>query len=59
MILSTLASCTLEDVAAASRQAGNGRAGFSSTCKPSEHSAELVHRAEAAGYEAIVTTDAP
>ena len=61
MILSTLASCTLEDVAAISRQAGNGPHWFQLYLQAErEHSAELVQRAEAAGYEAIVfTVDAP
>lgn len=61
MILSTLASCTLEDVAATARQAGNGARWFQLYLQPDRGaSAELVQRAEAAGYEAIVfTVDAP
>ena len=61
MILSTLASCTLEEVAAAARQGGDGPRWFQLYLQHErEISAELVRRAEAAGYEAIVlTVDAP
>jgi 4-hydroxymandelate oxidase len=63
MIVSTLSSLTLEDIASTGRQTA---AGFAVTPAPlwfqlylqedREWSAELVKRAEAAGYEAIVLT---
>ncbi len=60
-ILSTLASCTIEEVAAMSRQAGDGARWFQLYLQPDRGlSGELVRRAEAAGYAAIVfTVDAP
>ena len=61
MILSTLSSCGLEEVAAAARQGGEGPRWFQLYLQPEPSlNAELVQRAEAAGYEAIVfTVDAP
>jgi len=61
MVLSTLASCQIEDVAAAARQGGDGPRWFQLYLQPERSlNAELVQRAEAAGYEAIVlTVDAP
>lgn len=63
MVVSTLSSFTMEEVAQAGRQAA---AGFDVTPAPlwfqlylqedREHSAELIHRAVTAGYEAIVLT---
>lgn len=61
MVLSTLASCQIEDVAAAARRGGDGPRWFQLYLQPERSlNAELVQRAEAAGYEAIVfTVDAP
>lgn len=61
MVLSTLSSCGLEEVAAAARQGGDGPRWFQLYLQPERSlNAELVQRAEAAGYEAIVfTVDAP
>lgn len=61
MVLSTLASCSIEDVAAAAKQGGNGPRWFQLYLQPERQlNEELVRRAEAAGYEAIVfTVDAP
>ena len=61
MVLSTLASCTIEAVAAASRRAGDGPRWFQLYLQHDRgFSLELVRRAEAAGFEAIVfTVDAP
>ncbi|KXB29869.1 hypothetical protein AT959_18305 [Dechloromonas denitrificans] len=60
-VLSTLASCQIEEVAAAARQGGDGPRWFQLYLQPDRSlNAELVQRAEAAGYEAIVfTVDAP
>lgn len=61
MVLSTLASCQIEDVAAAAQRGGDGPRWFQLYLQPERSlNAELVQRAEAAGYEAIVfTVDAP
>lgn len=61
MVLSTLATCQLEDVAAAAAQGGNGPRWFQLYLQPERSlNEELVRRAEAAGYEVIVfTVDAP
>ncbi len=61
MILSTLASCSLEEVAAVARQAGAAPRWFQLYLQPERSgNEELLHRAAAAGYEAIVfTVDAP
>lgn len=61
MILSTLASASIEDVAAAGLQGGTGPRWFQLYWQPERSlNAELLARAEAAGYEAIVfTVDAP
>lgn len=57
LVLSTLSSTTLEDVAAV----GASRRWFQLYVQPQQaHTLDLVRRAEAAGYEAIVlTVDAP
>lgn len=61
MILSTLASASIEEVAAAGRQGGEGPRWFQLYWQPERSlNAELLARAAAAGYEAIVfTVDAP
>lgn len=61
MLLSTLASCTIEEVAAAARRGGEGPRWFQIYLQPERSlNEELIRRAEAAGYEAIVfTVDAP
>ena len=61
MLLSTLASCSIEEVAAAARQGGEGPRWFQFYLQPERSlNEELIRRAEAAGYEAIVfTVDAP
>lgn len=61
MLLSTLASCSIEAVAAAARQGGDGPRWFQLYLQPEKSlNEELVRRAEAAGFEAIVfTVDAP
>ncbi len=61
MILSTLASAAIEDVAAAGRQGGDAPRWFQFYQQPLRSlNEELIRRAEAAGYEAIVfTVDAP
>lgn len=62
MVVSTLSSVTLEDIAAASRGAAqalgtDARLWFQLYLQPDRaHSAALLARAEAAGYEAIVLT---
>lgn len=60
-VLSTLSSCTMEQVAAAGSQGSDGPRWFQLYLQPERSlNAELVRRAEAAGYEAIVlTVDAP
>lgn len=61
MVLSTLASCSIEAVAAAGKQGGDGPRWFQFYLQPERSlNEELIRRAEAAGYEAIVfTVDAP
>lgn len=61
MVLSTLASSSLEEVAAAAGQGGDGPRWFQLYLQPERSlNEELIRRAEAAGYEAIVfTVDAP
>lgn len=57
MVLSTLASCSIEEVAAAAGQGGDGPRWFQLYLQPERSlNEELVRRAEAAGYEAIVFT---
>ena len=62
MIVSTLSSCTLEDIMAAAKAAANelGRSApmwFQLYSQPDRnHTLSLVRRAEAAGYQAIVWT---
>lgn len=57
MVLSTLATCSLEEVAAAAKQGGAGPRWFQLYLQPERSlNAELIQRAEAAGYEAIVFT---
>ena len=61
MVLSTLASSSLEEVAAAAQQGGDGPRWFQLYLQPERAlNEDLIRRAEAAGYEAIVfTVDAP
>lgn len=61
MVLSTLSSSSLEEVAAAAGQGGNGPRWFQLYLQPERSlNEELIRRAEGAGYEAIVfTVDAP
>ena len=61
MVLSTLASSSLEEVAAAAQQGGEGPRWFQLYLQPERAlNEDLIRRAEAAGYEAIVfTVDAP
>lgn len=61
MVLSTLANCSIETVAAAGQQGGEGPRWFQLYLQPERSlNEELIQRAEAAGYEAIVfTVDAP
>ena len=61
MILSTLSNCSIEDVAAAGRQGGDGARWFQLYLQPERSlNEELIARATAAGYEALVfTVDAP
>ncbi|WP_265949026.1 alpha-hydroxy acid oxidase [Dechloromonas sp. A34] len=57
MVLSTLASCSIEEVAAAAGQGGDGPRWFQLYLQPERSlNEELIRRAEAAGYEAIVFT---
>ena len=57
MIVSTLSSVTIEDIAATGRQLGDAPLWFQLYLQEDRGwSAELVRRAEAAGYEAIVLT---
>ena len=61
MVLSTLSNCSIEDVAAAGRQGGAGARWFQLYLQPERSlNEELIARATAAGYEALVfTVDAP
>ncbi len=61
MVLSTLSTCSIEAVAAAARRGGDGPRWFQWYRQPEQSlNAELIARAEAAGFEAIVfTVDAP
>lgn len=62
MVVSTLSSCTLEEIAQAAQTAAQelGRSGplwFQLYQQPSrEHTLQLIRRAEAAGYQALVWT---